>query len=598
MQAQPHAFPSVNDIPLKYKFMLIYLLCVLLPIMIINLFFYQRNAESIRLREEINLRKSLERASAELIGMIDEGVALSHALANDDSLYEALDRTYASPVDYYAEYDSFLRTKLDRFLSANPNILEIRIYTDNDTMISGANYNVIGSGSSELPWLEQIRQSDENFILTAYEGTGAFRPGQRISVISKMRTFASYRKYERYLCIDLNVNKINAVLNRETESVQLGFLDNGNRIVAASAGMNRQGAQVKITPASYAGSNGYVMEHAIGNNHYVQGWKLVGVADTQRIAGLLDSARRSILWLAGLCTVIPTLLIFIILRSYHYRVKKLSRHMKKVRYERFDPLNIPEGRDEVGDLIRTFNTMTAKIASLINDVYKLEIRQKSLELERVRAELSMLHGQMNPHFLFNTLNALLFVCTKNGYSDVSEIVQNLSQLMKQLLGRADGFVSLEEELRFTSMYLRIEKFRFGDLFAFELDIDPQTLPLRIPRMSIQPLVENACKHGLQAKKDNRSITISSKRTERSLEITVIDNGIGMERKELAKLMTDVRSDRDTDGHIGIRNVYRRLELYYRGHVRFVMHSEPGKGTKAGFRIPLTRLDGDLRDGEA
>jgi len=588
VRAQRFVFSSVNDIPLRHKFLLIYLLCVLLPIIIVNLFFYQRNSASIRIREEDNLRKSIERASGELIGMIDEGVALSHALANDDSLYEALDRTYGSPVEYYDEYYNFLRTKLVRYMSANPNVLEIRIYTDNETIMTGANYYVIGSLSADLPWLEQLRQSGENFILTAYDESGVFHPGQRISVVSKMRTFTSYRKYEKYLCIDLNVDKINAILNRETDSLQLSLLDRGNRTVAVSAG---------VPPAASSGS-GYVMDHAIGENHYLKGWKLIGIADTQRIVDLISSARRSILWLAGLCTVIPTLLIFVILRSYHYRVKKLSQHMKKAKYERFDPIGIQEGRDEIGDLIRAFNLMTGKITSLINDVYKLEIRQKSLELERVRAELSMLHSQMNPHFLFNTLNALLFVCTRNGYSDVAEIIQNLAQLMKQLLSRADGFVSVEEELRFTSMYLQIEKFRFGNLFDYEFDVDPWTLPLRIPRMSVQPLVENACKHGLQAKKDNRSITISSKRTERSLEVTVIDNGVGMEKKELAKLLTDVRSDQDTDGHIGIRNVYRRLELYYRGHARFTIRSDVGKGTRAGFKIPLSRLDAEDHGKEA
>ncbi|CAM3920506.1 sensor histidine kinase [Cohnella lubricantis] len=598
MRSQPAVFRLVNDIPLRYKFLLIYLLCVLLPIMTINIFFYQRNSADIRIREEDNLRKSIERASGELLGMMDEGVALSRSIADDDSVYEVLDRRYASPVDYYEVYNDFLRDRLTRYMS--PNILEVRIYTDNDTIQTGSNYHVIRSSLDDLPWLDQLKQSESNILVAAYNETGTFLPGKRISVVSEMNNFSPYSRYSKYLRVDLNVDKMNSILNRELDSLQLQLVDEQNRVVAASAGIAEPDALIdRSPPLSAADSDsGYTMEYAFGDVGYASGWKLVMIADTRHIDNLLDDARRSIIWLAIISTLVPSLLIFIILRSYHYRVKKLSRHMEKFRNEKFDRIDIQEGDDEIGGLIRTFNVMTAKITSLINDVYKLEIRQKSLELERVRTELSMLQSQMNPHFLFNTLNALLVVCTKNGYSDVTAIIKNLSLLMRQLLSRADGLVPLRDELELTSMYLQIEKFRFGDLFDYTFDIDPQALTLRIPRMSIQPLVENACKHGLQARKEDRLIRVTAKLTDRSLEISVIDNGVGMEEAKLQQLMENVRSDQGIDGHVGIRNVYRRLQLYYNEHVRFRFSSDPEKGTVAGFHIPLSRLEADQWKKEA
>ena len=581
---------KINDIPLKYKFLLIYFLCVLIPIMTINIFFYQRNSADIRIREEDNLRKSIERASSELLGMIDEGVALSRSISGDDSIYEAIDRTYETSVDYYDEYNGFLRDRLTRYMSAN--ISDVRIYTDNGTIQTGSNYHVIGGVSQDLPWLKKLQQSNSNIIVAAYNDNSGFYTGKRISVISKMSTFPSYSKYAKYLVIDLNVEKMESILNREIDSLKLRLVDDQNRVVAASSGLYKRDDPVfEIAPVlADEAKPGYVMERTIGDFSYVQGWRLIGIADTRHIDSLLRSARRSIIWLAVISTFIPSLLIFIILRSYHYRVKKLSRHMEKFRSEKFDRIDIQEGRDEIGGLIRTFNAMTGKITSLINDVYKLEIRQKSFELERVRTELSMLQSQLNPHFLFNTLNALLVVCTKNGYSDVTEIIKNLSLLMRGLLSRTDGLVPVEEELQFTSMYLQIEKFRFGNLFDYGFDIDSRALPLRIPRMSIQPLVENACKHGLQARKDNRMIMVSVKLTERALEVNVIDNGVGMEEEKLKQLMADVRSDRAIDSHVGIRNVYRRLQLFYHDNVRFLIRSDPEKGTEAGFHIPLSRLD--------
>ncbi|PWW07183.1 two-component system sensor histidine kinase YesM [Paenibacillus cellulosilyticus] len=582
----------VNDIPLKYKFLLIYLLCVLLPIMTINTFFYQRNSADIQIREQDNLRKSIDRASGELLGMIDEGVALSRSLAGDDSLYEALDRTYDSPIDYYSEYNDLLRDRLTRYVS--PKIMEVSIFTNNESIQNGTSYHVFSKTSNNLPWLDRLIQSNGNILVMAYYESGGLYPGKRISIVSKMNNYAQYSSYAKYLRIDLNIDKMDNILNRELDSLQLRLVDDQNQVVAASAGIAEPDAPITHNPplSSIDVRSGYAMERAIGEYSYVKGWKLVGIADTRRIDQLLNDSQRFIIWLAVISTVAPSLLIFIILLSYHYRVKKLSRHMEKVRNERFDLIDIKEGRDEIGGLIRTFNVMISKITSLINDVYKLEIRQKSLELERVRTELSMLQSQVNPHFLFNTLNALLVVCTKKGYSDVTEIIKNLSLLMRQLLSRVDDLVPLREELELTSMYLQIEKFRFGHLFNYTFDIDPQALSLRIPRMSIQPLVENACKHGLQARKDNRTILVTARLNERDLAVNVVDNGVGMEKGRLQQIMNNMRSDTRTDDHIGIRNVYRRLELFYKGIVRFHINSDPDKGTEAGFHIPLSQLKAD------
>ncbi|CAM3222134.1 sensor histidine kinase [Paenibacillus lupini] len=581
---------GINDIPLKYKFLLIYLLCVLLPIVTINLFFYQRNSEDIKIREQDNLRKSIERASGELLGMIDESVALSRSIGSDDSLYEVLDRTYDSPSDYYEVYNGLLRDRLTRYMSEN--IVEARIYTGNPTIQTGANYYVMDHSADEDSWIKPLQQSNGNIIVAAYYESAGFSPGKRISVISKMNTYTSFSKYPKYLRIDLNVDKINHILDRELDSLQLRLMDGRNRVVAVSSGLqspdlsNREELLIQEPVAS----SDYTIEHTLGDVSYAKGWKLTGIADTRRIDKLLEDAHRSIIWLAVISTVLPSLLIFIIFRSYHYRVKKLSRHMQKVRNEKFELIDIKEGRDEIGGLIHTFNVMTGKITTLINDVYKLEIRQKSMELEQVRTELSMLQSQMNPHFLFNTLNALLIVCMKKGYCEVTEIISNLSLLMRQLLRSADGLVTLEEELQFTTMYLQIEKFRFGDQFDYHFEIDPESLSMKIPRMSIQPLVENACKHGLQLRKGNRRIHVTSKVSDRALEIKVIDNGVGMDERKLQQLMDRVRNDQDMEGHVGIRNVYRRLELFYHEHVRFLISSNPDNGTEAGFHIPLSKLE--------
>jgi len=587
----------INDIPLKYKFLLIYFLCVLLPIIVINIFFYQRNSADIRLREMDNLRKSIERASGELLAVIEESVALSRSIASDAAINEVLDRTYADPVEYFIAYHNYLRNNLTRYTSTYPNISDIRIYTDNSSIQTGSNYYVISRLSGALPWLEQFIGRDGDVHLAAYEEREFLNPGLRISVLSKMNLYSANSRYRKYLRIDLNPGKIRDIMKREDGWLRLLLVDDLGRVVLDSASMPAgNGTEAADFPAPSARESGYVIEHSLGQAGYIAGWKLVGIADTGRIEALHDAARRSILWLAAISAIIPTILINVLFRSYHYRVNKLARHMARFRDERFEPIAIPEGRDEIGALIRSFNAMTRKIHSLIHEVYKLEIRQKNLELEHLRAELSALHSQVNPHFLFNTLNALYVVCVKNGYGDVASVIRDLSLLMRQMLGRADDLIPLREELHFTAMYLKIEKFRFGDLFEYSFDVDPAAGELPIPRMSVQLLVENACKHGLQARRDSRKVAVTAKPVEQELVIAVTDNGIGMEKEKLRQVLDAARSGDGGGGHVGIRNLYKRLELYYHGMASLRIDSAPEAGTTVEIRIPLRLLSGE-EDGE-
>ncbi|NGZ74778.1 sensor histidine kinase [Saccharibacillus alkalitolerans] len=580
----------LDDLSLKRKFLLIYLLCVLLPIMSINLFFYYRTSADIQAREQENLRRSVERAGGELLGMIDESIALGRSIAADDALYAALDRTYASPSDYYAVYDGFLRDKLTRYMSAN--ILDVRVYTDNPTVQNGSNYRALKAYDRQPAWVRALEGTSSTIAVTAYLDEDSYKPGRRISIAGKMDVFPSYSTYAKYSRIDLDLGRVSAILNRERGSVKFRLVDDRNRVVADGLGGRDGEGSFYANPSltSEQKNSGFVLERPLGSLNYIKGWKVVGVADTRYIDGLMHDSLRSILTLAVISIIVPSLLILLIFRSYHVRIKRLSRHMEQVRSERFELIDIREGKDEVGGLIRAFNLMTGRIRSLINDVYKLEIRQKNLELDRVRTELAMLQSQVNPHFLFNTLNAVLVVCTKNGYREVTEIVKNLSLLMRQLLSRPDDRVPLGEELQFTRMYLEIEKFRFGDRFDYRFDIENGTEEHRIPRMSIQPLVENACKHGLQGRKEGRLIVVSARMAGEGLQLSVRDNGVGMGEERLREVEERMRSECPSgEGSVGLRNVHRRLELFYRGDVRLQLRSRDGEGTEAGFLIPAFRL---------
>ncbi len=571
----------INDIPLTYKFLMIYICCFLVPIIAVHLFFYDQNAKQIREREDHNLRTSVERAANEIKGMIDESIIVSHSIESDRLLAEALDRTYTSPIEYFDTYSTQLRDRLSRSVLTYPSLVAVEMYLDNPTFQSSGNY--YGLKGEYAAWTKQLPDDLGRFRILVHEEMKRNGSGieKKISIVKELRRFPDLSEYRKVLRIDLNVDKLYDILGREQGTLFLRLVDERGRVIASGYGLEKRNA----TAAPYQAEPNDLV-HAIGERDYMRGWKLIGKANDTRMQALLDESRRSIAWLAVISTLLPSLLIYIILRSYHYRIKKLARHMQKARHEKFDLIQMSEGADEIGGLIRTYNLMAERIHALINDVYKLEIKQKNLEIERIRAEMNMLHSQMNPHFLFNVLNALLVVSTANGYAQVTDVIRNLALMLRRLLTWKEDVVALKDELDFTRMYLELEKFRFGERLAYEFDIDPSAMACRIPRMSVQPLVENACKHGLQRVRRKGWIRVSAHRSGDELVVTVTDNGAGIEEELLPKIRQAVHAADEMQGHVGIRNVFRRLELFCEVPVKIELSSEHGEGTTIEYRIPL------------
>lgn len=591
----------VNDIPLNHKFMLIYVIGILLPIIVINYLFMDRMTGLIKEREEQNLQISLERARKDIQTMIDGGIAVSHALITDKLLSESMDRLYNGQLDFYNTFDEQLRHRVTSYIPVNNQIQRIGIYTDNPTIVPGGDYYYLDSSARSNTWFKKWQATGESLKVLAYrdqatnDGTAT---SSYLSIIEKMDYYYSDNSYQKLVRIDFYLNRFYDVLAREESSLDLYLVNADDQIIVSANDkyQGEMGSEYALFDRKKAQEKDIHIV-PVGDASYVKGWKLIGVPQETRVKQAMLSMQLYFGMLAGIITLVTSIFIYIMLRSYNYRVKRLSRHMQKVGNEKFDLINIDGGKDEIGDLIRNFNMMTAQIHSLINNVYKLEIQQRSQEAERIRAELNLLQSQMNPHFLFNTLNALLVVSTKNNYVDVKDIIKDLSKLLRRLLNWKDDLVTLEEEMNFTIMYLGIEKFRFQDKFEYYIDISEEARHYKIPKMSIQQLAENACKHGIQATTGLGIVNIRAEVISDYLRIVVSDNGKGMDKERLQEVLYHMRSKEESGGsNIGMRNVYRRLELYYDDKVNFRLMSKMDEGTEVLFEIPIQLLESQEGEG--
>ncbi|OPH46558.1 hypothetical protein BC351_13755 [Paenibacillus ferrarius] len=587
----------VNDIPLKFKFLIIYLMCVLLPILSINSLFYLQDSRNTERRVMDNLRISLDRVGNEIMQMVNEGVVIGNAVSADRVFNEMLEYKYSDNAAYYEEYDSYLRDKLGQYPNIYPYISWIGVYTSNPTLSNGGSYFMLKSSDLQSEWYQKMNVNKDKVTVTSYLDTNPMNPEEKmvyVSIIRKLDNFPDLMKFPKYLRIDIRMDKLLELFDKEHKYLLIKLIDEENRLVLESAGTYK-GVEPLLQTLPVSGDNQLVglpvksFVRPLGTASYVLNWRLVGIPEGSQMAEGRKGIIHFFTWLTLISTIIPTILIYIIMHSFNFRVRKLSKHMQLVKNERFEPITMYEGKDEIGNLLRSFNLMTEKIRDLINDVYKLEFQKKDLELERVQAELNYLQSQVDPHFLFNTLNAILVVCKKYRYEHVTEIIQNLSQILRRLLSWKEDLVTVEEELSFTEMYLQIEKFRFQDRFHYELSIDESVLSYRIPKMSIQSLVENSCKHGLQSVKGNRRIRISVQKAGMNLLMKVEDNGIGMNSAKLDEIVQSLFKGEDNGKNIGLRNVYRRLNLFYAERSLFHIESIPFEKTSVTIQIPLSLI---------
>jgi len=262
-------------------------------------------------------------------------------------------------------------------------------------------------------------------------------------------------------------------------------------------------------------------------------------------------------------------------------VLEMARSMRLVEAGDLSIRIKPSGDDELGDLARSFNAMTAEVDALL----RREVERQELLRE---AELRALAAQMNPHFLHNTLASIKSLAKLGRSGEIAEVVSRLGKLLRAGSGRRDGLSTVRESMSSVRDYLSIEKLRFGDRFSFELDVDPALDPVTLPPLTLEPLAENALTHGLERKRGHGSLRIEGRLDGGDAVISFADDGPGMDADAmdlLSAALDEARPPRGDHG-IGLLGTNRRLALEYgAGYGLSVRAGGSGAGFVATVRIP-------------
>lgn len=250
--------------------------------------------------------------------------------------------------------------------------------------------------------------------------------------------------------------------------------------------------------------------------------------------------------------------------------------------------------DEINIVIESFNYMIMKIKRLIEEINAKADLEKELHEQQIKnlemstllnqSELKFLQSQINPHFLFNTINSISALALMEGADETKKMIENLSAILKHNLKKTNEQVTLEDECRIIESYLYIQQARFGNRIKTILDIDKDIMDYLVPSMILQPLVENAIRHGLEPMEEEGCLELTIKDMCTKIVIMIRDNGIGMSEEHLAGILDNINKQPNTNANIGISNVIRRLELMFGRNV-VEIRSVLGKGTEVFIMLP-------------
>ncbi len=287
----------------------------------------------------------------------------------------------------------------------------------------------------------------------------------------------------------------------------------------------------------------------------------------------VDTSRttKEMLLMFLLVCILLSLLALPMTKTITNRIKLLDRKMKED--GKLVKMEGPQHKDEIGRLITRYNGMVQRVDYLMEE-------QFLMGQEKMGAELKALQSQINPHFLYNTLDMLNWMAVKNETDNIQEALQAMSSFYRMVLSKGSDIIQIRDELRMCEAFMQIQSMRYKGKIQFEMEVQEEILTCMIPKITLQPLIENAVIHGIHEKPDGRGIIrVNGWIEEKRILLTVTDDGKGMDKE-------NVVSEKPGGSHYGMRNIEKRLKLYYREDIKLHIDSSPGIGTCVSINIPV------------
>lgn len=395
------------------------------------------------------------------------------------------------------------------------------------------------------------------------------------------------------LVLEINANSFgNIILNKQKiNENQINFLVDGGQNIVYCENALPEGFVDEAMRMYQQGKRMFTFE--FGDDTYfccaqyngMVGWITFICIEWHALFPGSNTLRSYIAILVLVCVVVACGLLMVLSQMITRPLQTLNEAMKQVQDTNFEIRLENDRTDEIGELTDSFNYMVDQIRTLVNRVYREQLAQKNAEMEALQA-------QINPHFLYNSLDSINWMLIDRGELDISKVVVALGKLMQYSMDSRTSLVPLREEYRNAKDYLIIQRNRLEDQLDYELDLEEGLEEFHVPKLILQPLIENAIKHGVLESLHRCRVAVQTRRVGDQICITVSDNGAGMTEEKLEICRQLLNGTSREQENIGTRNVARRLQLHFNEQCEFKVTSKVGEGTAISLQLPIITNRGD------
>lgn len=551
-----------RDMKYRHKLTILLVISSLVPMTMLALYSHNSMSRLVRHNEVEDTSSILEQTRESIDSQIEVYTGLINYLTYSPDIEEVINEKNMDNYVAYAKYTQIVDPLLTVPKSYHDAINQIQIFADSIKVRHEYTLVPMDEIGQEW-WSSQLNDEVQVQWLVNTE-----KPE-----IAAVRNIYDGRNRTAVLCITLDYNKIFKPLKNIISD------ESGTMVLDQSQNIVYRDENIQDNDLADLRESDKILEQiskeyvAVNSTSQNTGWKFYLYKTKKSVEKSVYQMLLAEIPLIAGCVLIIFILGMAFSRLFTRKIEMLTENMDQVNHGSREVTVTSDAEDEVGVLIRSFRRMMGEIDRLISEVYENKIALKEFELKALTA-------QINPHFLYNSLSIINWMAIKSGQKEISKVTLDLSTFYRTALSKGEDMVTVENCIRNIEAYLSIQLVMHDNDFTVEWKIDPQVKAEKVPKLILQPVVENALEHGLDVKEEgDKILQLSFLDAGDAVLLRVEDNGMGMEQSVAESLVTY-----QAEGY-GLKNVNDRICLLYGEEYKIRITSSVGKGTVVEMRIP-------------
>ena len=586
------------DLPLRPKLFISYFLIISLSLGLFAYASYMSVSKGFENQVFYSAQQSFNQACTFIDYKVNSLVSASDILYYSEDIQSLLTKkldTYSSDI-IQQNIDMLKNSSFLKSFENNNDIYRATLYVPGGLMFSDQNINFYNVNQfKETPDYKKLMESSGK-VLWLPTHTISELNGSKTKVISLLRKIRNQSQLTEMVGVvsvsTLDDNLVNILSKSCVSQNSVAFILNSSGEIVCSS-------NEKLL-LSYNNLDNLSLSDIDSSDHFSQSitlnglkfiylsktinatdWKVISVIPYSEVFSQSFQIRNNMVILMLIVSIFAYILAYFISAFSTKQFTLIIKRMRKVQKGEFSSIPISNSRSEIGALIENFNFMILKVKDLLNEQYENGKTVKN-------AELKALQAQINPHFLYNTLDLINWKAMENNVPEIEDITQSLAKFYKLSLNKGKDIISIRSEIEHVRTYVHIQNMRFDEKINFMVNVPEDLYEYSILKIILQPLVENSILHGILENPDKSGglISISGKLQEGVITLSVEDDGVGMDAQTLIELLEDTITPSENHGY-GVKNINQRIKLIYGEAYGLSYSSNKGYGTKVEICIPLT-----------